>query len=130
MLAVVVWAKASVPPKKARAKSHGGASVDDLLQVLLKWLPLARLGEIRSTHPGGSLFVGDVHDVAAKYKGLHITPVLSKIAERIIKIPIGNYLESTDAFGSSQWAFRKRHGCTDLQLAERIPTAAEGRCIP
>ena len=49
----------------------------------------------------------------ANYIGLHITRVLSKVAEQVIKIPLGNYLESTDAFGPSQWAFRKLRGCTD-----------------
>ena len=47
---------------------------------------------------------------------LHITPVLLKIVERAIKIPLDNYLEATDGFGESQWAFRKKRGCTDLVL--------------
>ena len=58
---------------------------------------------------------GVVHKLA-NYKGLHITPVLSKVAERVIKIPLGNYLESTDVFGASQWAFRKLRGCANLVL--------------
>ena len=41
------------------------------------------------------------------YKGLHLTPVLSKVAERIIKIPFGNFIEAIDGFGAAQWAFRK-----------------------
>ena len=52
----------------------------------------------------------------ANYRGLHLTPVISKVVERVIKIPFGSYLEAVDAFGASQWAFRKERGCTDLVL--------------
>ena len=47
---------------------------------------------------------------------MHITPVLSKVVERAIQIPLDNYLEATDGFGESQWAFCKKRGCTDLVL--------------
>ena len=50
------------------------------------------------------------------YRGLHLTPVLSKVAERVINVPFGSFLEATNAFGASQWAFRKKRGCTDLVL--------------
>ena len=50
------------------------------------------------------------------YRGLHLTPVLSKVAERVINIPFRKYVEAIDAFGSSQWAFRRGRGCTDLVL--------------
>ena len=35
----------------------------------------------------------------SNYRGLHITPVLPKVVERAIQIPLGNYLEAIDGFG-------------------------------
>ena len=58
---------------------------------------------------------GAVHK-SGNYRGLHLTPVLSKAAERVIRIPFGKYLDAVDAYGSSQWAFRRKRGCTDLVL--------------
>ena len=45
-----------------------------------------------------------------------MTPVLSKVAEIIIKIPFGNFIEAIDGFSAAQLAFRKKRGCTDLVL--------------
>ena len=42
--------------------------------------------------------------------------MIPKVAELVIKIPFGTYLEAVDAFGASQWLFRKERGCTDLVL--------------
>ncbi len=50
------------------------------------------------------------------YRGLHLTSVLSKVAERVLNIPFGKFVDVVDAFGASQWAFRKKRGCTDLVL--------------
>ena len=42
------------------------------------------------------------------YRGLYLTAVLSKIAERIIKIPFSKNIETIDGFGAVQLAFRKK----------------------
>jgi hypothetical protein len=41
--------------QKARAKSHNGASAEAVSQVLLRWLPLAKLDDARGSHPDGSI---------------------------------------------------------------------------
>ena len=53
---------------------------------------------------------------ATNYRGLHLTPIISKVAERVLKTFFGAYVEAIDAFGESQWAFRKGRGCPDLVL--------------
>ena len=50
------------------------------------------------------------------YRGLHLIPVLSKVVERIIKIPFGNFIEAIDGCGEAQLAFQRKRGCTDLVL--------------
>jgi hypothetical protein len=59
-----------MPPTSARAKSHNGASTEAVSQVLLRWLPLAKLDDARGSHPDGSFFVGHAHEVASTYQGL------------------------------------------------------------
>ena len=49
-----------------------------------------------------------------KYRGLHLTSVLSKSTEKIVAMHLTDYLHSADAYGSSQWAFRPKHSCRDL----------------
>ena len=39
------------------------------------------------------------------YRGLQLTPVLSKVAPRVITILFGNYIAAIYGFGASQWAF-------------------------
>ena len=51
---------------------------------------------------------------ATKYRGVHLTTVLSKTVERVISQSIGSYLEQSGAHGDTQWAFRKGHSCRDL----------------
>ena len=51
---------------------------------------------------------------ATKYRGVHLTTVLSKTVERVISKSIGSYLEQSGAHGDTQWAFRKGHSCRDL----------------
>ena len=51
---------ASMPRKKARAKSHNGASVEAVSQVLLRWLPLAKLDDARGSHLDGSIFLWEM----------------------------------------------------------------------
>ena len=49
-----------------------------------------------------------------KYRGVHLTTVLSKTVERVISKTLGDYLEETGAMGETQWAFRAGHSCRDL----------------
>ena len=59
---------------------------------------------------------GAVHN-AANYRGLHLTPILSKVAERVLRTPLVAFFESVNAYGDTQFAFRKNIGCHDLLLA-------------
>ena len=48
------------------------------------------------------------------YRGVHITSILSKVAERVIGAPFLRMLESHDCFGEHQWAYRKQRSSKDL----------------
>ena len=58
---------------------------------------------------------GAVHN-ADNYRGLHLTSVMSKVAERVLKVPFEKFVDVVDAFGQNQWAFRRGRGCPDLVL--------------
>ena len=47
------------------------------------------------------------------YRGLHLTSILSKVAERVIGNPLIMFLQEK-GFGTCQWAFRKRASARDL----------------
>ena len=79
-------------------------------------LLLARWPDMWKIHRVCPLYKKGVVYKPANYTALHITPMISKVAERVLKIPFGSYLEAVDGFGASQWAFRKARGCTDLVL--------------
>ena len=53
---------------------------------------------------------------AKNYRGLHITPQLSKVVERLLGVPLLAFLEATDAYGLNQFAYRKQRGCKDALL--------------
>ena len=59
-------------------------------------------------HKRGSVYDPD------KYRGLHLTPVLSKVVERCLLVPLAAFCSDTCAFGRSQYAFQKGIGCKDL----------------
>jgi len=48
------------------------------------------------------------------YRGVHLTAVVSKVAERALKHTLETFLIKVQAFGKSQWAFQKGKGCNDL----------------
>ena len=48
-----------------------------------------------------------------KYRGLHITSILSKTAERVICNPLIMFLQA-HGFGEAQWAFHKKASSRDL----------------
>ena len=56
---------------------------------------------------------GSVSD-PTKYRGIHLTSVLSKTVERVLGLTLVQYLDHVGAFGQAQWAFRKGHSCRDL----------------
>ena len=55
----------------------------------------------------------------ANYRGVHLTPVISKVCERVIGRILQPFFTASDAFGRSQWAFQKQIGVADL-IAEFI----------
>ena len=75
-----------------------------------RWPEIWRLHKVCPLYKKGAVFL------PTNYRGLHLTPVLSKVVERVIKIPFGNFLEAIDGYGAAQWAFRRKRGCTDLVL--------------
>ena len=56
---------------------------------------------------------GSVYN-AGKYRGIHLTTVLSKTVERILGMQLVSFLCRSNAYGSSQWAYRPGHSCRDL----------------
>ncbi len=58
---------------------------------------------------------GAVHK-ASNYRGLHLTSILSKVAERVLRVPLVSFFEAVNAYGDTQFAFRKNIGCHDLLL--------------
>ena len=75
-----------------------------------RWPTIWKLHRVSPLYKKGAVYKPE------NYRGLHLTPVLSKVAERVIKIQFGSYIETIDGFGASQWAFRKNRWCTDLVL--------------
>ena len=51
---------------------------------------------------------------AVNYRGVHLTAVMSKTAERILATLLTSYFEASGAYGKTQWGFRKRRSCRDL----------------
>ena len=49
-----------------------------------------------------------------KYRGVHFTPIVYKICERVLGMILCSFFENTDCYGASQWAFRKGRSHTDL----------------
>ena len=56
---------------------------------------------------------GSVSD-STKYRGVHLTSVLSKVLEGVIAQVLVTYLEVSGASRESQWGFRVGHSCRDL----------------
>ena len=75
------------------------------------WPRIWKLHWVSPLHKRGSVYDPD------KYRGLHLTPVLSKVVERCFAVPLSAFCTETCAFGRSQWAFQKKIGCKDLVCA-------------
>ena len=52
------------------------------------------------------------HD-ASNYRGIHLTPQLSKVVERMIGVHLLPFLEKSGVYGPSQFAYRIGHGYRD-----------------
>ena len=50
----------------------------------------------------------------ANYRGVHLTPVIAKVCERVLGFILCDYLDKTNAYGANQWAFRKGYSARDL----------------
>ena len=50
------------------------------------------------------------------YRGIHLTPVLSKVVERVLDIPLDSFCSNTGAYGMSQFAFQRGLSCADLVI--------------
>ena len=48
------------------------------------------------------------------YRGIHLTPQLSKVIERLIGLHIQPYLESSFAYGPNQFAYSRERGAKDI----------------
>ena len=72
------------------------------------WPKAWKIHWISPLHKKGSVFD------PSKYRGLHLTPVISKVVERILATPLAPFLAETCAYGRTQWAFQKKLGCKDL----------------
>ena len=95
----------------ARILRQCGRSLARIVTALIrKMLVLGRWPAIWKLHRVSPLYKKGAVCKPANFRGLHLTPVLSKVAERVIKIQFGNYLEAIDGFGDSQCAFRKKRG--------------------
>ena len=54
------------------------------------------------------------------YRGVHLTPQLSKVVERALGSFFMPYLEETGAYGANQFAYTKKRGCKDLLLLNSL----------
>ena len=86
-----------------------------IIAILVRFLlQTRRWPKVWRTHRVHPLFKkGSVSD-PGNYRGIHLTNVISKIVERTIGVTLTPFLERVNAFGSDQWAFRKKHSCRDL----------------
>ena len=72
------------------------------------WPRVWKMHWVSPLHKRGSVFDPE------KYRGLHLTPVISKVVERCFAAPLSTFCSETCAFGRTQWAFQKQIGCKDL----------------
>ena len=49
-----------------------------------------------------------------KYRGVHLTCILSKAIDRVVAVNFAGFVRSTQIYGQSQWAFRQNHSCRGL----------------
>ena len=109
----------------------GCALARNVTALIRKMLALGRWPEMWKLHRVSPLYKKGAVYKPDNYRGLHLTPVLSKVAKRVIKIPFGNHVDAIDGFGASQKARVYRSGLTSgVLLALCISAAAESRRVP
>ena len=64
-------------------------------------IPLLKPGKTDTTNP-------------ASYRGITLTPVLSKVLERVVYNQVTAFLNETAALNDQQYGFRKGYSCVDL----------------
>ena len=69
--------------------------------------------EIWKTHHIVPLYKRSAVYAAGNYRGVHLTSILSKVAQRVIAAPLVRYLQ-INAFDVNQWAFTKNRNARDL----------------
>ena len=66
------------------------------------------------------------------YRPISITPILSKIFEKLLSAKLSQFCESRSLFPSQQFSYRKNYGCVDalLSISNEIQTALDrgGEC--
>ena len=75
------------------------------------WPQAWKIHHICPLYKRGSAFL------AGNYRGVHLTTILSKIAERFIGAPLMQFLHSGGKFGKNQWAFTPGLSARDLVTA-------------
>ncbi len=108
--------KASGPDKlPARFFHECAAALAVAIAILVRFLLKTRcwphLWRLHWIHP---LYKKGAVSNASNYRGVHLTTVISKIAERAIARVLTPFLDRTGAYGSDQWAFRPKRSCRDL----------------
>ena len=66
------------------------------------------------THWVQSIFKKESRAEAKNYRGVHLTPQLSKVVERTVSSLLVPWLETQGAFGPNQYAYRKGRGYKDV----------------
>ena len=59
---------------------------------------------------------GPLSALVCNYRPISITPVLSKVFERLIALRFGRFLERSGVLSSHQYSYRKRLGTCDALL--------------
>ena len=108
--------KASGPDRiPVRIFHECAAALAPAIAVLVRFLLRTRcwpqIWRLHWIHP---LYKKGAVSNASNYRGVHLTNVISKIAEKAIAKLLTPFLDRTGAYGNDQWAFRPRHSCRDL----------------
>jgi len=102
---------ASILKRLAKFLAVPFAKVCRRLYVEACWPQAWKMHHICPLYKRGSAFL------AGNYRGVHLTTILAKIAERFIGAPLMNFLHSGGKFGQNQWAFTPGLSARDLVTA-------------
>ncbi len=82
-----------------------------VMQKNVAWTSVARLLESALAH---SVVQKEFAVWSFNYRGIHLTPVLAKLAEHVIGEPLLRYFQDHNIYGTHQWAYRKFRSSRDL----------------